>query len=81
MTKIEALLEQLPDAQRAQVENYAASLLGHRYRVTATDNLSDKPNRIRLEELDGLLVRMAGNVSDDEIAKRVLNAWADAAED
>ena len=79
MTKLEAIIEQLPDGQREQVENYAASLLPKGRRNSDIDD--GKPNRIQLEKLDGLLVRTSEEMSDEEIAKRTLNAWADAAED
>jgi hypothetical protein len=79
MTKLEAILEKLPTIERNQVEDYAQRLL--RQRGNATSQTDGRPNRIRLDDLEGLLVRMTDDMSDAEIKKRLRNEWADAAED
>ncbi len=79
MTKIETILEKLPAVERSRVEDYAQNLLTQRINPAATAN--GKPNRIRLDDLEGLLVRMTDDMSDAEIKKRLRNEWADAAED
>ena len=75
MTQLLEIVRKLSDRQQREVEDFAVGLLS---RSRAPDG---KPNRIRLDELDGLLVRTADDMSDEVIAKRVLNQWADAAED
>jgi hypothetical protein len=79
MTKLDAILEQLPAVERSRVEDYAQSLL--RRRAEQSNLPEGKPNRIRLDELEALLVRMTDDMSDAEIKKRLRNEWADAAED
>lgn len=75
MTRIETILQRLPVAQRTQVENYAASLVP---RDAPPDG---RPNRIQLDELDGLLTRMSDEMDWPEIEKRLRNEWADSGED
>ena len=81
MTKLESMLEQMPADQLRKIEAFAARLFMTKGSAAANRPTSGRPNNIRLDELDGLLVRVTDDLSDEEADRRVRNAWADAAED
>lgn len=77
MTKIEALLERLPDAQRREVEAYAEKLFESAMEVNRASAIAEKPNNIQFDKLEGML---RDDHSNDD-ARTIAEAWADAAED
>ena len=80
MHRLTELAEKLTPAQIKDVESYAESLAA-RHADAAQGTGDGRPNRIRLDELDGLLTRMTDDMPWPEIKKRLRNEWADAAED
>ena len=79
MTKLESMLTQMPADQLQRIEAFASKLLVTKGNPPPAAN--GRPNNIRLDKLDGLLVRVSDEMSDAEVDRRVRNAWADAAED
>lgn len=81
MHRLNEIAAQLTPAEVKDVEAYAESLAAC-HQAAPTPALADgRPNRIRLDELDGLLTRMTDDMPWPEIKKRLRNEFADAAED
>ena len=80
MHRLNEIAAKLTPAEIKDVETFAESLAA-RHRADAPPAVDGRPNRIRLDELDGLLTRMTDDMPWPEIKKRLRNEWADAAED
>lgn len=80
MHRLNELAAKLTAAEVKDLEGYAESLAA-RHAHDCDRARSGSPNRIQLEELDGLLTRMNDDMPWPEIKKRLRNEWADAAED
>ena len=78
--KLNSIVASLTPADVASVEQYASTLAKIRASSTSLGR-PDRPNRIDLDGLDGLLTRMTDEMAWPEIKIRLRNAWADAAED
>jgi predicted pyridoxine 5'-phosphate oxidase superfamily flavin-nucleotide-binding protein len=80
MHRLNELAAKLTPAEVRDLERYAESLAA-RHASDSQAKGCARPNRIRLDELDGLLTRMTDDTPWSEAKKRLRNDWADAAED
>lgn len=80
MHRLNELAAKLTPAEVEDLETYAESLAA-RHANASQRAVCASPNRIQLDELDGLLTRMTDDMPWPEIKKRLRNEWADAAED
>ncbi len=78
MHRLNELAAKLSPAEVKDVEHFAEALVARRASSAA---ISNRPNRIRLEELDSLLTRLTDDTPWPETKKQLRNEWADAAED
>ena len=81
MHRLNEITARLTPAQVKDVETYAESLAARHTTESGSPHPDGRPNRIRLDELDGLLTRMTDDMPWPEIKKRIRNEFADAAED
>lgn len=81
MHRLQEITAKLTAAEVEDVESYAESLAARHQVDVAPNSPGGQPNRIRLDELDGLLTRMNDDMPWSEIKKRLRNEYADAAED
>jgi hypothetical protein len=81
MHRLNEIATHLTPAEVKDVETYAESLAARHKEDQAQSVPGGRPNRIRLDELDGLLTRMTDDMPWPEIKKRLRNEFADAAED